>query len=155
MESHLASKAQARIMRIQHSSMEWLDTVQTQLPQWKAHTLCRLNSLNERLMHWSDILLSLSFINSHTFSLIITYIKTSSANPMGLRSPGRKIEAPSIWYPTLPMLILGRVPMGMHTPIPTLMIKTSRKDMEGWDSQVLRQTYVHVLVCGTPPSWRS
>ena len=45
--------------------------------------------------------------------------------------------------------------MGMHTPIPTQMIKTSRKGMEGRDPQVLRQTYVHVLVCGAPPSRRS
>ena len=66
-----------------------------------------------------------------------------------------KIEAPSRCYPTLPLLILRQVPMGMHTLIPTLMIKTSKKDMEGRDLPVLWQTYVHVLMCGAPPSQRS
>ena len=46
---------------------------------------------------------------------------------MGLRSPGYEIEAPSICYPTLPMLILRQVPVGMHTPIPTQWSKLLEK----------------------------
>ena len=139
MESRLASKSQSsdRADSASLNGMAWhyvastpstkgSYTVQTQLPQRKAHTL-------------KYYFIILSFINRHTFSLIITYIKTSSANPMGLRSPGCEIEAPSMCYPTLPMLILRQVPVGMHTPIPTPMIKTSKKGMEGRDPQVLRQ----------------
>ena len=54
-------------------------------------------------------------------------------------SSGCKIEAPSICYPTLPMLIQRWVPVGMQIPNPTPMIITSGSTAEDRDSQVIRQ----------------
>ena len=107
--------------------------------------------VSSNLIGCSHILFILSFITNHTFYLVITYIKLPLP-PHDAMIVGLQDRSPSICYPTLPMLILRQVPVGMHTPIPNPMIKTSRKDMEGRDSQVLRQTYAHILVCGTPPS---
>ena len=53
--------------------------------------------------------------------------------------PSCKIEAPSICYPTLPMLIQQWVPVGMQIPNPTPMIITSGSTAEDRDSQVIRQ----------------
>ena len=104
----------------------------------------------------SGILHYLSFNNTHTFYLVITYLKLPIlCQPLAPWSLSCEIEDPSRCYPTLPIRILWQVPVGMQIPNPTPMIKTSEKVTEGRDPQVLRQSYAHILVCGTPPSWRS
>ena len=99
----------------------------------------------KRLSHIHFIILS--FINTHTFSLVITFLKlplpTRGTMIVELQD---RIPLHMLPYPTLTVLILWQVPMGMHIPNPTPMIITFRSTTEDQDSQVTRKI-THTYLC--------